>query len=124
MGVAITRHFLDEGYRVLTVAVGKVHAHGLVELPEDLRRVKAIVGNAKRKSSRAVKKELPGNVWAAGGTYKRVQTSGHLEGAFGYILYDQGPEAWTWSFRDRSGEGMFGRKRPAKAKRQVYSAGG
>jgi REP element-mobilizing transposase RayT len=111
VGVAIMRHLLNEGYRVLAVAVGKVHTHGLIELPENLRQVKAVVGEAKRKSSRAVKKELPGNVWAASGTYKPVETSGHLESAFGYILYEQGADAWTWSFRDRSCEGMFGRKR-------------
>ena len=116
------RHFLDEGYRVLAIAVGKMHTHGLVELPEDLQRVKAVVGEAKRKSSRAVKKELPGSVWAAGGTYKPVERAGHLESAFGYILYDQGPDAWTWSFRDRSSEGMFGRKCPAIAKKRSHSA--
>lgn len=111
MGRAILAHLLGHPYRTLAFAIGKVHAHFLVELPESLPLVKAIVGEAKRRSSRAVKDELAGNVWASGGTFKMVETEGHLRGANDYIPYDQGPLAWTWSFRDRSGEGRSGRSR-------------
>lgn len=116
IGRAIIAHLLAHHYRVLAVAVGKVHTHILVELPEGLRVVKAIVGEAKRRSSRAVKHALPGNVWAAGGTFKIAATKGHLGAANNYILYDQGPLAWTWSFRDRSSEGRFGRSRADRSR--------
>lgn len=114
IGRALLANLLGRHYRVLAVAVGKVHAHVLVELPESLPIVKAIVGDAKRHSSRAIRDQLPGSVWAAGGTFKIVAHDGYLRGANDYILYDQGPGAWTWSFKDRSREGMFGRKRPAR----------
>ena len=112
IGMAIVAYLVVQGYRVLSVAVSKVHAHFVVELPADHPTVKRIVGEAKRQSSRAAKAELPGHVWAEGGTYKPVETRGHLEAAYEYVLYDQGRDAWTWSYRDRSDEGCFGRKRP------------
>jgi REP element-mobilizing transposase RayT len=113
IGQAILCSLLDKHYRLLALAVGKVHTHGLVELPENIPTVKAIIGEAKRVSSRAVRDQLPGNVWAAGGTFKIVTDDAHLARANDYVLYDQGPDAWTWSFRDRSREGMFGRTRHA-----------
>jgi hypothetical protein len=61
-----------------------------------------------------VKKDLPGSVWAAGGTFKPIKDRGHQFAAFEYILYDQGSDAWTWSARDRSTEGRFDRRRPPK----------
>jgi REP element-mobilizing transposase RayT len=117
IGIAIVEFLLAQGYRVLAVAVAKVHAHALVELPRGLTDVKRIVGVAKRRSSRAVKAELPGHVWAAGGTFKIVKGPEHQSAAYGYVLYDQGPGAWTWSFRDRSREGCYGRRRPGGKRR-------
>jgi REP element-mobilizing transposase RayT len=111
IGQTLLAALLDRSYRVLALAVGKVHAHCLVELPESPVTVKAIGGDAKRKSSRAVKTHLPGTVWASGGTFKIVKDDDHLRRANDYILYDQGSDAWTWSFRDRSREGRFARKR-------------
>jgi hypothetical protein len=35
----------------------------------------------------------------------------HLKNAFEYILFEQGAEAWTWSFRDPNWDGVMGRKR-------------
>ena len=113
IGQALLASLLDRHYRVLALAVGNVHSHGLVELPESLRTVKAIVGDAKRVSSRSVKKQIPGRIWATCGTFVIVKNAGHLRKANDYILYDQGPDARTWSFRDRSREGRFARKRSA-----------
>jgi hypothetical protein len=92
----------------------KVHGHLLVELPDNIRRVRAIVGEAKRSSSREVKAELPGSLWAAGGTYKPVVTRQHLIKAFEYILYEQGADAWMWSERDATSDGRFARSRSQK----------
>lgn len=112
VGRAIVQFLLDAGYRALCVAVTKVHAHALVELPIDLRKVKRIIGEAKRFSSCRVSGSLPGAVWSAGGKFVPVTTPDHLERAYDYDLYDQRPGAWTWSFRDRSGAGVMGRERP------------
>lgn len=111
IGREIVRHLQTRGYRTLAIAVTKVHAHLLVELPDSLDDVKAIIGDAKRLSSRAVKPSMPGRIWAAGGTYKRVVEQSHQKRAFDYILYGQGEGAWTWSFRDGTMEGQFARRR-------------
>ena len=73
--------------------------HMCTELPEARTVVKQIIGEAKRKSSRAVKEWLPGSVWAAGGEYVICNNRGHLRNAVDYVLYDQGPGAWTWSYQ-------------------------
>lgn len=98
-------------HHLLALAVTKVHAHLLVELPDNILKVKAIVGEAKRVASRAVKQQLPGSIWAAGGTYKPIKSTDHQRSAYSYILYDQGPGAWTWSFLDEKSAGRFRRKR-------------
>jgi hypothetical protein len=112
VSVAIRKDLSAKGHRVLAIAVGKVHTHVLVELPDNILRIRAIIGDAKRVSSRAIKRYVPGSVWAAGGTYKPVKSLEHQREAYKYILYRQGPDAWTWSFRDRDEDGKFRRARP------------
>jgi hypothetical protein len=117
IGRAIAEFFRTSPHRLLTVAVGKVHVHALIELPDRLPTIKQVVGDAKRHSSRIVKNELPGSIWAAGGTFKPVDNPAHQRAARDYILYDQGPDAWTWCYRDKTSDGCFGRKRPSKRAR-------
>ena len=112
VGQAFRDYLLDEKYRVLCVAVGKVHAHAVVELPKDIRRVKRIIGEAKRFASCTVTSSIPGALWSAGGEFVPVTRADHLKSAYEYDLYKQGPGAWTWSWRDKSREGTFARKRP------------
>jgi len=114
IGREILAFLRAEQHRLLALAVTKIHAHFLVELAIDLRAVKWTVGQAKRKSSRAVKSEMPGSVWSAGGTYKPIEARDHLDHAYSYVLYDQGAGAWSWSFQDRGDEAEFGRKRKPK----------
>lgn len=115
IGRTIVEYLNRERHRVLAVAIAKVHVHLLVELPDHMALVRQIAGHAKRHSSRAIKSVLPGNVWGEGGKFKPVRDLEHQRAAFDYILYEQGPEAWTWSYRDGSLDGVFGRKRPKKA---------
>lgn len=112
IGQAILKFFREQRIRVLAIAVGKVHTHVLVELIDSVKRIKLIVGEAKRISSRAVKKDLPGKVWSRGCGYKRVKDKGHQQNTHDYIVYDQGPKAWTWSYRDGNDDGAYGRCRP------------
>src|SRR5262245_774269 len=110
VGCAILLYFRSIGARVIAMAVGKVHTHIVVEMVDDIGIVKRIIGQAKRRSSRAVKSQLPGAVWGEGGTFEPVDDRERLERSHDYVIYDQGPGAWTWSFRDNSDEGMFGRQ--------------
>ena len=111
IGRAILQSLARREHPVLAVAVTKVHLHLLAELPDNIVTVKAIIGSAKRNASRAVTRELPGAIWAESGNYKPVYTRAHQLRAFGYILFDQGPAAWTWSFKDGSDVGQFRRSR-------------
>lgn len=119
IGRAMLDWFTGAEHRILAIAVAKVHAHAVVELPHYMPKIREIVGHAKRKSSRAVKDVLPGSIWGEGGKYKLVNSKSHLKSAFEYVLYDQGADAWTWSFRDGSNDGRFGRKRPPGPKRNT-----
>ena len=118
VGRAIVEALKEMGYRVLAVSVGKVHSHQLVELPNDLPHIRRIVGELKRKSSRAVKKALPGAVWAEGGQPEPVYDPDHQKNAFDYILYKQGAGAWTWSYRDATDDGIYKRKPPKNPRRR------
>jgi hypothetical protein len=111
VGQTLTQYLQRAGHPVIVVAVTKVHVHVLVELPDNILRIKAIAGEAKRVASRAVKRELPGTIWARGGMFKPIDSKAHQRSAYAYILYGQGDGAWTWSFKDQSDEGCFARKR-------------
>ncbi|HMB95914.1 MAG TPA: hypothetical protein VKK61_07745, partial [Tepidisphaeraceae bacterium] len=116
VGRAILEYFKSINIRVAAIAVGKVHAHVLTELLDDYAKVREVVGHAKRKSSRAIKQWLPGSVWSSGGTYEEVNDRKHLDATHDYLLYEQGAGAWTWSYKDGSMEGRFGRRKVKKTK--------
>lgn len=101
-------------YEPACIAIGKVHAHFLVRLADDYGLVKRVAGNAKHDASCAVSATLPGEVWAAGGTFRKVKDESHRRNVYGYILFDQGPEAWTWCPEDKSEEGRFGRHKSGR----------
>ena len=86
VGRSIVASLLEMGYRVLWAAVADRHAHAVVELPFEIGAVQRNVGEAKRVSSRSVKKSLPGRIWSAGGTYKLVADRSHLKKATEYVL--------------------------------------
>jgi len=114
IGRKIVSFLRQERHRVIAVAVGRVHAHVLLNLPDDMRVVRDVFGEVKRWSSRAVSQTIPGSIWSAGGAFKPIADRSHLHNVYGYILYDQGRGAWTWSHADVNDDGMFGRKRPRK----------
>jgi REP element-mobilizing transposase RayT len=100
IGQSIVQTLSEENHRVLALSVSGMHTHFLVELPTNLTQLRAIVGRCKCNSSRAVRKLLPGKVWAEGGKFLRVRSNGHQQSVFAYILTRQGPSGWTWSFRN------------------------
>ncbi len=117
VGQTLVAVLLEMNFRFLAASIADKHGHAIVELPSDLCAVKRIIGDAKRRSSRSIKQWLPGRVWSAGGTYKMVRDRSHLKSATEYVLYDQGDDAWTWSYRDESNDGLFARQRPKPARR-------
>jgi REP element-mobilizing transposase RayT len=118
IGRAFLRELELQGYLVLAMAVAKVHLHALLEAPHEISEVKKIIGEAKRTSSRMVCESIPGGVWGEGGKFKPVMDKKHCESGHDYIIYEQGPTAWTWSFRDHSREGKFNRVRPKRSHRK------
>src|SRR5205814_1318626 len=60
IGQALLTYLRNQNHCVLALAVAKVHAHAVVELPTARSTVKRIIGEAKRGASRAVTSELSG----------------------------------------------------------------
>ncbi len=73
VGQAMLAYLREAGIRVLAVAVRARHVHLLAELPDTMPLMRVIIGHAKRKSSRAIKAQLPGKVWAPGGDFEPVE---------------------------------------------------
>lgn len=86
-------------HQLLVLSVGGMHAHLLIELPDEIKLIKKIVGDAKNLASRRVRKHMPGRVWAASGGFKRVQDQSHHRRVYKYILDHHGEGAWVWEFR-------------------------
>jgi hypothetical protein len=85
----------DAGWETAIVSVSATHLHALSKLPEDRSETKVAVGDAKRLASRSVKRQMPGSVWSAGGTYKPVVTAAHYREAFEYIRTGQEEGAYV-----------------------------
>jgi REP element-mobilizing transposase RayT len=96
VGETILQHFEKAELRVLAIAVAGMHTHILVELPEDKKAAKQIVGRCKMKASHKIREQLPGRVWAAGGSLRRIRTVEYQRRAYRYILRQS--DAWIWSF--------------------------
>ena len=77
VGRAMLAYLVALGFRVLAIAITKVHAHVVVELPTARGKVVYHVGELKRKSSRAIKQWKPGSVWSAGGEFVMVENRRH-----------------------------------------------
>ncbi|MCE9529856.1 MAG: transposase, partial [Planctomycetes bacterium] len=95
-GEAIIEKLTKKKFRVLAVAVSTTHAHMLVELPTDIRKVRAIAGQCKTASSHAIRDQIPGRVWAGGGKPIRIDDPEHQRNVFYYILNQE--NAWIWRF--------------------------
>lgn len=73
----------------------------LVELPVDIKKVKVIVGKAKRKALLKAIKDMPGRVWSAGGKFQPVDDEQYQCNTYNYI-WDKQRDAWVWSFKEGS----------------------
>ena len=99
IGVEIRDELVRKSHRILVISVAATHCHVLVEMPDDKKEIRRIFGECKRKASVAVRKELPGRVWAHDGKYESVDTPEHQQNTYNYIWNKQ-DDAWIWSFKD------------------------
>jgi len=104
IGKAVLDKCGKQGHRVLALAVDARHVHLLVELPDDRKAVKRVVGSWKQKASHAVRDRMPGTIWSKSCDPIRINDREHHECAFGYILDHARQGAWVWSFRDENTE--------------------
>jgi hypothetical protein len=96
---AFVKALIDAGSRVLVASCSDKHLHAPALLPASRDLTKAIVGDAKRAASRAVRASMPGSVWSAGGEYKPIENRRHGVETFYYILERQEVGARVWHHR-------------------------
>ena len=96
---SFVKALVHAGWRVLVASCSDKHLHALAQLPASRERTKQIVGEAKRSASLAVRREMPGSVWSAGGEYKPVKDRRHHLETFQYIRKRQEVGAHVWHFR-------------------------
>lgn len=85
------------GFDFRVVAVANRHAHAVARLPWDERQYNDVIGKAKSASSRAIRKELPGQVWARGDRHDLIgDDDAYFDNATGYVRDRQGPKAAVW----------------------------
>lgn len=99
-GYAIQKTLAKHSHTCLVLAVGGMHVHMLVELPDDLQMAKDAIGYAKISASMRLMKDLPGKVWARRGNLKPIRDEEHHRNTFQYILDHREEGAWVWTFRD------------------------
>lgn len=100
VGKAFRDELVEQEHRVLAIAVSGQHCHFLAELPVAKKEMQASVGHAKRKLSRAMKGQMPGAVWAAGGKFIVIDNEAYQRSVFEYIARHKQQGAWVWTFRD------------------------
>jgi len=98
VGVAILRKLRKLEYRCLVISVGAMHCHFQAELPDDLPKIRQIVGQCKTVSSHAIRDVLPGRVWGRDCSKTPIDDPEHHRNVFYYILGQE--DAWKWSYRD------------------------
>ena len=97
VATAVAESLLAAGHEVLVVAVAELHAHAVAELPLDERAYNKAVGHAKCDSSRSIRRQLPGRVWARDDRHDLVgDDDDYRENVFGYVRDRQGPTAAVW----------------------------
>lgn len=99
IGLAIRDELARVSYQVLVISVAATHCHLQVELPDDKKEIRRIIGECKRKASVAIHKELPGRVWAHDGKYESIDSAEYQHNVYNYI-WDKQDDAWIWSFRE------------------------
>lgn len=99
VGHAILAKLKKLNHECLVISVAGMHAHIQVELPDDLSRIRHIIGQCKTVASHAIRDQLPGRVWARDGAYKPIDTIEYQRSVYTYILSQA--DAWIWSYKKK-----------------------
>ncbi|MBX9678230.1 MAG: hypothetical protein K2X38_05650 [Gemmataceae bacterium] len=94
VGRKIIEKFAKLELRLNAIAVSSTHSHWLAELPEDRTEAKRIVGEIKAIAAQAIRKQIPGGIWARGAKVTPVDTPRYQLNVYHYILDQIG--AWVW----------------------------
>lgn len=100
MGRTIVERLAGHDCTCLVISVSGLHVHALTELPQSLPEQRAIIGRCKAFASKAIKDEMPGRIWARGGSFKPIADEAHQRATFGYIEDHRHEGAWVWTFRE------------------------
>ena len=98
LGRKIIETLQKSNHLVLAVSVSGMHAHALVELPDNIPAIRRIIGLCKSASSHAIRERLAGRVWARYGSFKPIRDKQHHVNVYHYILKQT--DAWIWSYKD------------------------
>jgi len=88
----------------LVIAVSAEHVHLLALFADE--EVRDRVGRIKRRSSHALRRVIPGSLWAKGCDTRRVFDRAHQRTVFRYISEHREEGAWVWTFRDEENKGV------------------
>ena len=95
VGEAIRVKLQKLGYRLNAISVAPTHSHWLAELPCEKNEAWDVVGQGKSAASLAVRKQLPGGIWAGKGRMIGLPTRTRMLSAYRYILEQD--DSWIWS---------------------------
>lgn len=97
VGLALIAKLSKLDHRLLAVSVSGMHAHLVVELPDDVKAIRKVLGECKTVASHAIRNVLPGRVWGRDGDYEPLDDARHHLEGYRYVLKQHG--AWVWSFK-------------------------
>jgi len=80
------------------ISVSDKHVHLLMQTELGYEELKLLAGKLKTISSLSIRSELPGNVWARGGYFGRIESENHFNATRHYITRKQEPGAFVWDF--------------------------
>jgi REP element-mobilizing transposase RayT len=86
VGRSLWQRAEELGHRMRTIAVSFTHAHMLVEMPDDKKKMKTAMGECKRTASFNVSENYESTLWAKLGDFNRVETQDYWENCHHYIL--------------------------------------
>jgi REP element-mobilizing transposase RayT len=86
--------------RVNAASVSPTHSHWLLELPEDRKEAKRLIGEIKAIAGQAVRKLIPCGIWARGAKLVAVETPRHQKNVYRYILDQE--DAWVWGIAEQA----------------------
>jgi len=93
-GEACVAQFAKEDVALYVISVGGQHVHAAADCPAD--GLKQMIGRVKKVSSHAIRRAVPGAVWAQGCALKVVRDEEHWRNVLQYVQDHALEGAWVW----------------------------